>query len=410
MLVALYLCVGHRVRISRWHVEPATNAALEEALMWKKGRLHLEQNDYEVAREGDHRYNVVGLAFVIIAVIGTTIGEIGGNPSGTFYSPHYVLLVALPLPIAAFAAFRTVTRSSHWAAFLAGFLIAGTPLLPVLQACQGGVHGASIYDINHVLAVTGLLIFAADLLGPRRIWPAVLGLMLAAWSRQMTVLYLPALLWLAWRHGAGDTVAHTQPAAPACYIAPSAARRRRAVRIAAVGAVVILAVPMTLNYLKFGSPLDTGYSRLYEGRTDPIGLRGQEQLFGLRYVPRNAKAMHAAYPSWDIRGGALRPVAAGVEGASIWLTMPILIGTIATVRQWAFNCIPRALMLSGVAVMAGLLTYHTSGASDAGYYRYALDFIPVWLLVLAPWTIRPRVMPWTLGCIAYSTLYFNLLP
>lgn len=410
MLVALYLTVGHRVRISQWHVTPATNAALEEALMWKQGRLHLEQNDYEVARKGDRRYNVVGLAFVLLSVIGTTLGEIGGHPPGSFYGPHYAMLVALPLPIAAYAAFRTVTRSSPWAAVFAGYLIVGTPLLPVLQACQGGVHGASIYEINHVLAVTGLLIFAADLLGPRRIWPAVLGLMLAAWSRQMTMVYLPALLWLAWRHGTGDTAVHAQPAAPACYIAPSAARRRRALRIAAAGATVILAVPMTLNFLKFGNPLETGYARLYEGRTDPIGRRGQQQTFGLRYVAQNAHAMHMAFPSWSIRAGALRPETAGVDGASIWLTMPLLLGVPLTIRRWASDCIPRALLLSGIAVMAGLLTYHTSGANDAGYYRYALDFVPVWLLVIAPWMLSPRVRPWTLVALAWSALYFNLLP
>ncbi|RIK68943.1 MAG: hypothetical protein DCC65_02095 [Planctomycetota bacterium] len=393
LLVGVQLTAGQRIRISEWHVKPETNAALEEALQWKKGRLDLAMNDYEVARTDDRRFNVVGLAFVLISLVGTTLTQLAGAAPESFYPPYYVMLVGLPLPVAAFAAFRTVTGCSVRAAVLAGHLIIATSLLPILEGCRGGTAGASIYFINHLIAVTGLLIFAADLLGPRRIWPGLIGLCLAAWSRQLTALYLLPLAWLVWRGipaGSGSAKVGT--------------------RSVLAGAIVIAAVPMTLNYLKFGSPLDTGYGRIYEGRSDPIGLRGSERLFSTHYLAHNAAAMNLNYPSWDIRGGALYPDCSAIDGASIWLTTPILIGIAATARSWWRDRVRRALALATLPVITGLLLYHTTGSQGAGHYRYALDFLPIWMLIIAPHAVSPRGMPWTLGCMAYSSVYFSLLP
>jgi hypothetical protein len=395
LLVALHLVIGHRIRLAEWTVKPQTNAALEEAVQWTRGRLALETNEYEVARDGGQRYNVVGLAFTLLSVIGLSLSGIGGAAEGTFHPPYYVLLVFAPLPIAAFYSFRRVVGDPRWGALLAGYLLAATGLLPILTVC-GAAHGGSIYFINHVLAVTGLLIFAADLLGPRRYWPAVCGLLLAAWSRQMTALYVLPWLWIAWSDD--RSTARARP------------RVGRALRICLVGTAVLAAVPMALNAAKFGSPLDTGYARLYEGRTDPIGARGGGALFSPRYAPSNARAMNTALPVPDLRRGELYIDAAGVNGASIWLTNPLLLGVAITLPRWWRDPARRALMLGTLPVIAGLLLYHTSGSNDAGYYRYALDFVPVWLAVIAPHLVTRRALPWTLAATAWSAVYFSALP
>ena len=44
-----------------------------------------------------------------------------------------------------------------------------------------------------------------------------------------------------------------------------------------------------------------------------------------------------------------------------------------------------------------------------GYFPYALDFLPVWLVVIAPWAVEGWRRWFTLGCLAYSALYFNVL-
>ena len=402
LLIGLHLVVGPKILLSQWRVTPDGNTGLEEALQWRKGSLALSHRFYESSESGGRYYNAIGPAFTFLALAATSLDDLLAAPAGTeasasapagLSSALYVTLVALPLPFVAFWAFRGIVRTSPWAAVLAAALIAGTSLTPVLATCREG----SIYYINHVLATVGLLVFAAELLGRRRLWLAAIGLCLAAWSRQMTVLYALPLLWLAWsRTGAGA--------------GGSSLGRRRRMIVAAGGVFVAIAVPLTLNTLKFGSPFDTGYGRLYEGRTDQIGRRAQEALFDLRYVPMQARAMNLAYPAWDIRAGTFHADISGIDGGSIWLTSPLLLGAIVTIRRWWSDPARRALMLGTLPVIAGLMCYHTTGADRAGYYRYSLDFIPVWLLVIAPYTSGRRGVPLTLACLAYSALYFNILP
>jgi len=403
LLTGLYLTAGPKLALSQWQVTPGGNTALEEALAWKRGTLLLSRDYYEDAEVDDKHYNAVGLAFVILSVIGTTLTQWAGGPPDSFASPLYVLMVAVPLPFVAYWSFRSVIRSAAWAAILSFYLIAGTSLLPVLAMCRGG----PIYKINHVLAVIGLLVFAADLLGRRRMWPAALGLALAVWSRQMTCLYALPLLWLAWR----DTKASTVPAADQTSKRPTASEHqpRRKLYVTLFSLIVIAGVPMTLNTWKFGSPFDTGYLRLYAGRTDAIAQRAHRQFLGPENIKMQAIAMNLAFPSWDIRAGSLYAVAGKTDGGSIWLTSPLLLGVFVTARSWWRDPQRRALMLGTIPVIAGLMCYHTTGAGSAGFYRYSLDFIPIWLLVIAPYTIGRRGAAWTLACLAYSTLYFNIL-
>lgn len=403
LLTGLYLTAGPKLALSQWKVTPEGNTALEEALAWKRGTLSLSRDYYEdVEVDGEH-HNVVGLAFVIMSVIGTTLTRWAGGAPDTFASPLYVSMVALPLPFVAYWAFRSVVRSSAWAAILSFYLIAGTSLLPVLVLCSGG----STYYINHALAVVGLLIFAADLLGRRRMWPAALGLALAIWSRQMTSLYALPLLWLAWR----DTRAPNAPAGEQSSPAPSVGGHhpRQKLYVALFSLLFIACVPMTLNTLKFGNPFDSGYRLLYAGRTDAIAQRAHRQFLGPSHIKMQAIAMNLAFPSWDIRGRSLYAVVEKIDGGSIWLTSPLLLGVFVTARSWWRDRRRRVLMLGTIPIIAGLMCYHTTGAGGAGYYRYSLDFIPIWLVVIAPYTLGRRGAGWTLACLAYSTFYFNIL-
>jgi hypothetical protein len=184
--------------------------------------------------------------------------------------------------------------------------------------------------------------------------------------------------------------------------------------LALAGVAIVAGVPMTLNAIKFGSPFDTGYVRMYEDRgvraSDFIGRRARECFFGPRWIPEHAWAMNVSFPRPDIRGGTLYLDRAGVNGASIWLTSPLLIGVFVACRRWWTDPVRRALMLGTAAVVLGLWCYHTTASYDTPYYRYSLDFIPIWLLVIAPYTTARRAVPWTVGCLAYSLLYYCSLP
>ena len=413
MLAGLYLIAGDTIQLSTWRVTPQGNTALAEALAWHRGTLCLDRAFYEDVEVNGERYNIVGLAFVVLAYVGTAVSGWLGAPPEQFYPPLFVAVVALPLPFLGYWAFRTVVKSPQWSAVLTAYLITGTSLLPLLWICGRG----SLYEINHALAVSGLLLLAGDVLGRRRLWPSIIGLCLAAWSRQMTCLYAVPLLWLAWRGSAQLVPEGPQEASLATSTEmgrisspPQTHRTQRAFYGVLLGVLFVAAVPMTLNTLKFGSPLETGYQRLYDGREDRIARDAREQFYGPRYFLRHAQAMHVCFPAWDIRGGTLYAETGETDGGSIWLTSPLLLAVFLTWRRWWREPCRRALMLASFAVMLGLMGYHTTGAVGAGYYRYSLDFIPIWLLVIAPDLPQGRYgPPLTLACLAYSALYFDII-
>jgi hypothetical protein len=179
--------------------------------------------------------------------------------------------------------------------------------------------------------------------------------------------------------------------------------------IALAFSLATLAGPMTLSYLKFGDPLDTGYTGAMLTHHDPVGRRAHEALFSPRYIKYHLLAMNVDYPSWDIRAGTLSPLREGLNGGAIWLTSPLFLAIFVTAPKWWRDRSRRVLMLSTLPVIGALMCYHTTGCEGAGSYRYFLDYAPIWLLVMAPYLTGPRATKWTVACLAYSAVYFNLL-
>jgi len=248
-----------------------------------------------------------------------------------------------------------------------------------------------------VLAVVGLLLIGGDLVWRRRIWPAAIGLLLAAWSRQLSFFYAAPLIVLAWippPTADGNPPGRFSPWQPLFGVA---------------ALVIAVWLPARLNMAKFGDPLQSGYDLIYQDRTDPIAKRGREALFGTQYLPMHLYAMNLAYPAPDVRKSRLFLDVSNTHGGSIWLTSPILLGVVLTARRWWRDVARRGLMLASFAVMLGLMLYHTTG-QDPGYYRYALDFIPIWLLVIAPTLARLERRNLFVICLVYSCAYHFLLP
>jgi hypothetical protein len=396
MLAALHLVASPEVELSNWHIPPETNPAVLEASAWRAGRL-----DLDAWREGQvggrirdtalvdgKIYNVYPPLFTGLSVIALTLGDLVGVPGGTFFPPWYVLLVALPLPLVGFWAFQQVLGKPDWSAVLTGYWLVGTPMLPMLGDCKDG----SINAINQVLATAGLMLIAGDLLGRKRIWPAVIGLLIAAWTRQLTLIFGLPILWVAWR--ATD------------------ARRQRKGAVAAAGLAVAGGLLMALNWLKFGSPVESGYAAVYEEReADPYyATRCREHgLCALVFVPENARLLNLMPPRFRITPEGIQQ-ANDNEGVSIWMTTPLLLGVLLGITGWWRKPGARALMGASLVVVFLFLTYHSPGTPQVGYYRYALDVIPVWMVVVAPWAIVGWRRHATLACLAWSALYFRMLP
>lgn len=397
LLVALHVAVGPKARLSEWRVDASVNLSFAEAVAWRSGRLDLVERMRDTALVGEQVFNVYPPLFSFLsygALAGWDLnlwvmGRLGiaapdVSDAVVFPTSWYVGLVALPLVVLGFWAMYRATGRAAWAALLCFGWIAGTPVIICLAAARVG----SINHINHLLSQTGLMLVAVSLLGRRRLAGALVGLIIAVWSRQLTVAFVLPILWAAWHW--------------------DVSLRRRRLIAAASALVLAMGVPMILNGLKFGSPFDSGYAYIYAGRMDGLAERGRSSLFSPSYAARNAWYMNLEVPGWEVGAYGIRPDLDSY-GASIWFTTPLLVFAVAGVRRWWADRMARVMMLATLPVIAGLLCYHNTGYVQPGYYRFMLDFAPIWWVVIAPSTLGGLRSRLTLAAVAWSALYFNLI-
>src|SRR5262249_44279449 len=184
-LAAIQIALGPKLRLSQWEISADSNAALAEGEAWSHGRLYVDApgHDTLVTRLHDtawfngHAYCVQPPLVTALTVALSPLHRLLLRPTGNWLPEACVVLVFWPLVITGFVVFRQQTGDSVWAGLLTLAWMGGTALLPNLWLSRVGNLGG----IDHVLSQVGLLIFAADLLGRRRIWPALIGLAIAVW-------------------------------------------------------------------------------------------------------------------------------------------------------------------------------------------------------------------------------------
>jgi hypothetical protein len=390
MLAAIQVALGPKLRLSQWQADAASNAAIAEGVAWLHGRLdipHPQSTDllrdrlHDTAYFNGKVYNVFPPLMTFLTIALAPLNALIEAPEGFWFPGPYTLLVFWPLPIIGFLVFRRQVGDSAWASLLTFAWLGGTAVLPNLRAAQTGLLG----QIDHVVSQVGLLIFAADMLGRRRIWPGLIGLAISTYTRQLTFLYGLPLLYVAWRQG------------------------RRQFVTCAVGLAITAAPLLTLNWLKFGHPLDFGYRHIYEGReNDDMGDRvAKHGVFSPHFIPDNAYYTFVAPPYVDVSISQINITESNQYGTSLWITTPLALFALISAGWWWRDKARRTLMLGTLPVMLGLLCYHSPGYIEHGYSRFALDFLPIWLLVIAPQT-RGGWRTWfTLACTAWSLLYFQ---
>ena len=122
MLVGLQLAAGPKVRLSEWRVRQQSNHGLMEAKAWRAGRLDLPidakrpeigaQRPRDTAYHQGKVYNVFPPLFTFLAYAALALQDLqglGGAAAEEFYAPWYVAVVAGPLLLLGFWAFRAAT-------------------------------------------------------------------------------------------------------------------------------------------------------------------------------------------------------------------------------------------------------------------------------------------------------------
>jgi|GEM_PF-302307 len=210
----------------------------------------------------------------------------------------------------------------------------------------------------------------------RNAWLAGAMLGMAFLSRQMTILYAPLLFALMLNDDE-----------PLFRI-----NKERFLRGLKLGVPLIIAVGVycLYNYARFGDPMDTGYGYIARDvlpgednvislRINDLGLWAQEYfLFNLAHM--FFQGLHIEF------GGTYTTKVLGVDnfGTSILAASPFLL-LLAFVQRHRITFIGA---VTAAAICGITLFYHSNGFTQYNVQRYALDWLPIAMLLLAP-TVKP---------------------
>lgn len=387
------------------------NLQIGEAQAWWRGALELPHRAMDTALHDGHIYNVYPPGFTLIAAAAVGIWREG--------VPHLllVILLGLPGPFLAYRLFRVRVGRMEPAIWLAIAMVLGTSFLPVVERT---LRTSQVYFVNHAIAVLGLLILLAEHYGRQRIGLMALGLAAAAWSRQLTLLYLPVLIAAAFPPPVAGQVPGSAPfAPPGASHQPSIAQAAppfhgswRKWAVPALALTVIAGVPMFLNTLKFQNPFDFGYRYIYVDlpTESPQAEAAKIGLFSPHFIETNAYYFNLSFPSCVWLHGRPRLKSSSM-GTGVWWTTPLLLMLPLGLRRIIRRREDWPLLLTSLLVLSAILMYHTTGWAQRGFNRFSLDVLPVWLALLAPdfaaakgW----RAVLWR-GAIVWSVVYFAML-
>jgi len=143
--------------------------------------------------------------------------------------------------------------------------------------------------------------------------------------------------------------------------------------------IVGLAIPIAFygyfNYLRFGNPLQTGYSGHAYAAYFAADIQ-QYGMFSLHYIPKQLYTMFLMSPEYIPYFPFIKPIP---DGMSILLTTPAVFYVLKakyneSVNLWA--------LLAMLGIMVPIVLWFSTGWVQFGY-RYSLDFLPFLLILIA---------------------------
>jgi hypothetical protein len=151
-----------------------------------------------------------------------------------------------------------------------------------------------------------------------------------------------------------------------------------------------LAVSFVHNYVRFGSPFETGYQYLTVAWAARMKKWG---LFHLHYLPRNLGVLLTQLPWPEAHRWQFR---INVHGLALWFTTPLYLWLLWPKRKRSPHL---ALWLTVAAVAVPTLFYQNTGWSQFGY-RFSNDYA-VFLFALLAIGVR-RIRSWMVLAILFG--------
>lgn len=383
VLAALVLAFAAVFALGALREAPLTNSYAELAAGWLDGRLHAEN-----CFDGDCAL-FEGRTYIIFPPLPAVIAL----PFVALFGVEFAGFIPLSLTFFAISGLiwwrilSHLNQSADIARLLVLLVLFATPLAFVtLRGDHVWFYAQSCGFLFTSAALLSALVWRNALL-------VGLFIGLAFLCRQMTILYIPLLyLFLLDR----DTP---------LFRIDMAAIRRAATLL--VFPIIAVAIYLAYNAARFGSPLETGYAYIFPAAWDQevaphavflIDRVRELGIFSGEYFLFNAVYMFFAGPHVAFSGRYLTELAAfDVNGASPFLVAPaLLFAFLAPLdrRFWIG-------LATVVIVMTPTLFYHSNGFSQFSAQRYALDWLPILIILAALGLRRTHAGPLAL-LVAYS--------
>ncbi|MDL2334639.1 MAG: hypothetical protein QFC55_01230 [Chloroflexota bacterium] len=150
----------------------------------------------------------------------------------------------------------------------------------------------------------------------------------------------------------------------------------------ALGVAPFIILNSLINYMRFGSPFESGYSYGEQVYQDNLTWVYKYGLFNPLYIARHVAIVFEQMPVFSSQGSYIYPSWAG---QAIWATSPaILLGLFAHLRKWVW---PARLAALAVALSGALLIIGAAAdrlgiiAWTPADVPFGLHLLPFWVLI-----------------------------
>ncbi|MEX1238455.1 MAG: hypothetical protein WEB30_02015 [Cyclobacteriaceae bacterium] len=241
-----------------------------------------------------------------------------------------------------------------------------------------------VYAFAHITAFLFQLLLIHELLEKRRWWLVGIYIGCAFLSRQLSIFYfLFAAGYMFYLYRNEKQIVSFRNFIALCL---------------PLG--VFVGIYLLYNYLRFGNPLDTGYGYIiYVGVLNERVL--EHGVFSAKYVLFNLYSFLIKGFNIEFEGkGYLNITDMDLWGTSLLSASPFLIASFKAVWPGVLKI---SAWLTIITILTGHLFYHNNGFHQINTSRFALDFLPL-LLVLTGLGAR-HIPPWLFkGMIGYAVL------
>ncbi len=329
------------------------NLYVQQAQAFLQGRLDVDAQYYDTAvYQGKFYVSFPPFPTLLLLPFVALLGVAGTK----------VVLIAIGLSLINIAVLIQILEklnlNSNQIFWLTAAFFLGTGYWIAVRASSG------VWFFAHIVAVGCMLLAINEALGRGVGILAGLFLGLAFLTRQLSIyhfIFLGAALW-------------QNP--------HSATRQQKVLNVLGFGAVLGLCVGgyLLFNWLRFGSLFDTGYTHIplaanLKARVDQFGI------FNIAYVPFNFIYMFLQGFHLEFKPPAFLDIA-GVDpyGTSLTIASPFIFAALRA--KWDKGLLWPA-WASVCLTLVHLLFYYNNGSLQWNTQRFALDFLPVLIVLVA---------------------------